>query len=48
MVASREVEIPVYKGIGQQRGRDSLHLHRQLGELQHLFFTITPFYYLKK
>ena len=43
MVASREVEIPFYKVIGQQPGRDSLHWHMMLVELQLPFFNKTPF-----
>ena len=34
MVASRQVEIPYYRGVGRQRGRVSVHLHKLLGELQ--------------
>ena len=37
MVASRQVEIPYYRGVGRQRGRGSVHLHKILGELQFRF-----------
>ena len=34
MVVSRQVETPFYIGYGQQRGRDWVHLHKLLGELE--------------
>ena len=33
MIASRQVEIPFCRGIGRQRGRGFVHLHKLLGEL---------------
>ena len=36
-VASREIEIPFLRGVGRQRGWDSVHLHKILAELQFHF-----------
>ena len=32
MVASKQLEIPVYRGVYWQRSRDSVHLHKFFGD----------------